>query len=77
MFGFTGRTLDWTDSSTVLCWIQNQRPWKQYVMRRVEEIRNLTQALNWNHCPGEWNPADLATRGIPAIKLKAGFHSGK
>ncbi len=60
----------WTDSSTVLCWIQNQRPWKQYVMRRVEEIRNLTQALNWNHCPGEWNPADLATRGIPAIKLK-------
>ena len=22
----------WTDSITVVCWIRNQRPWKQYVM---------------------------------------------
>ena len=32
-----------TDSITVVCWIRNQRPWKQYVMRRVEEIRKLSQ----------------------------------
>ena len=26
-----------SDSVSVVCWIRNQRPWKQYVMRRVEE----------------------------------------
>ena len=31
----------WTDSISAVCWIRNQRPWKQYVMRRVEEIRKL------------------------------------
>ena len=60
----------WTDSITVLCWIQNRKPWKQYVMHRVEEIRKLTQANNWRHCPGEWNPADLGSRGITASQLK-------
>ena len=60
----------WTESITVLCWIQNRKPWKQYVMHRVEEIRKLTQANNWRHCPGEWNPADLGSHGITASQLK-------
>ena len=33
-------------------------------------IRSLTQKLNWRHCPGELNPADLPTRGVPANQLK-------
>ena len=32
----------WTDSSAVLCWIRNEKSWKQYVNQRVKEIRNLT-----------------------------------
>ena len=52
----------WTDAVTVLCWIQNHKLWKEYVKRRVQEIRQLTQAVNWRHCPGEWNPAGLGTR---------------
>ena len=34
----------WTDSYTVLCWIHNQKPWKQYVLRRIQEIHKLTCA---------------------------------
>ena len=31
------------DSYTTLCWIKNQRQWKQYVQSRVREIRMLTE----------------------------------
>ena len=60
----------WTYSVTVLCWIENHKPWKEYLKRRVQEIRQLTQAVNWRHCPGEWNPADLGTRGVTTHQLK-------
>lgn len=36
------RTINWSDSMTALCWIKNERIWKQYVQHRVEEIRSLT-----------------------------------
>ena len=42
---------------------------RQYVMRRVEEIRKLSQACKWYHCPGVCNPADLPTRGVQADQL--------
>ena len=32
----------WTDSYTALCWIKNQKPWKQYILQRVTEIRHLS-----------------------------------
>lgn len=32
----------WTDSYTTLCWIKNNKPWKQYVQHRVSEIRKST-----------------------------------
>ena len=32
------RMFYWTDSYTTLCWIRNQKPWKQYIMQRVTEI---------------------------------------
>ena len=38
-------------------------------MRRVEEIRRLSKAIKWYHCPGVYNPADLATRGVQADQL--------
>ena len=59
----------WTDSYTVLCWIQNQKPWKQYVLRRVNEIRKLTCADHWNFCPGSCNPADIPSRGCSGNEL--------
>ena len=65
------KTIYWTDSMTTLCWIKNQRVWKQYVEHRVEEIRSLTSKDSWRHCPGHLNPADLPSRGLTAKALVA------
>ena len=54
---------------TTLCWIKNERIWKQYVQHRVEEIRSLTSKDSWRHCPGELNPADIPSRGLNAKDL--------
>ena len=42
-------TVLWTDSMTTLCWIQNERVWKQCVGQRVDEIRPLTHRDSWRH----------------------------
>lgn len=60
----------WTDSFTTLCWIKNNKAWKQYVQHRVNEIRELTSKHQWRHCPGEVNPADLPSRGCSVQELK-------
>jgi hypothetical protein len=59
----------WVDSMTTLHWIRNDRPWKQYVQHRVNEIRNLSSVNVWRFCPGSLNPADLPSRGISAQEL--------
>lgn len=62
----------WTDSFTTLCWIKNNKAWKQYVQHRVNEIRELTSKHQWRYCPGEVNPADLPSRGCSIQELKPG-----
>ena len=59
----------WTDSMTVLHWISNRKAWKQYVQHRVSEIRELTDVMAWNFCPGVLNPADYPSRGLGAKDL--------
>ena len=59
----------WTDSMTTLCWIKNERAWKQYVGLQVDEIRRLTLKESWRHCPGEVNPASIPSRGLTAKEL--------
>jgi hypothetical protein len=60
---------NWTDSMTVLCWITNDKLWKQYVLHRVKEIHQLTAKESWGFCPGKENPADLPSRGMKASDL--------
>ena len=60
----------WVDSMSVLCWIRNTRPWKQYVQTRVQEILSVSERSQWNFCPGNINPADLPSRGMKAEDLK-------
>ena len=60
------KTINWTDLMTTLCWIKNERVWKQYVRHHVDEICNLSSKDDWRHCPGKQNPADLPTSGLSA-----------
>ena len=62
-------TVLWTDSMTTLCWVKNERVWKQYVGQQVDEIRRFTPKDAWRHCPGEVNPANLPSRGLSAKEL--------
>ena len=53
----------------VLHWIRTIKPWKQYVSHRVNEICHLTKREQWQHCPGDVNPADIPSRGMSGDKL--------
>ena len=64
-------TVFWVDSMTVLCWIRNVKPWRQYVMSRVQAIREHTNLKSWNFCPGSQNPADIPSWGMTANELVA------
>ena len=60
----------YTDSKVSLYWILGvDRVWKQFVQRRVTEIRTLLPSSGWQHCPGVENPADLPSRGLSPIEL--------
>ena len=60
----------YTDSKVALFWISGvSRVWKQFVQRRVIEIRKLLPCSCWHHCPGVDNPADLPSRGLIPIEL--------
>ncbi|XP_064619558.1 uncharacterized protein LOC135482999 [Lineus longissimus] len=59
------RVTFWTDSMTVLQYIQNEtKRFHVYVANRVAEIRDVTTPGQWRHCPGSLNPADDASRGV-------------
>ncbi|UYV68155.1 hypothetical protein LAZ67_5003214 [Cordylochernes scorpioides] len=59
----------WTDSSTALRWIQNEKPWATFVRNRVNEICSISKKENWHHVSGANNPADLPSRGSSVKKL--------
>ena len=59
------RVTFWTDSMITLNYIHNEdRRLQTYVANRVTEIRDLTTAECWRHCPGKENPADNVSRGL-------------
>ena len=54
----------WVDSVATLCWIKNNKPLKQFVRHRVQDILKVSNREEWHFCPGSLNPADLPSRGI-------------
>ncbi|UYV60483.1 hypothetical protein LAZ67_1001280 [Cordylochernes scorpioides] len=52
----------WTDSSTAISWIRQNRNWNIFVKNRVDEIQRTTKLSNRRFVPGLENPADLPSR---------------
>ena len=64
------KRLCWSDSTTMLQWIKNEeREWKSFVQKRVDEIRKLAEPQTWSYVRSEDNPADIPTRGYKASEL--------
>ncbi|CAD7001397.1 unnamed protein product, partial [Ceratitis capitata] len=60
----------WTDSTIVLAWIRKPPcSWSTFVAHRVTKIVEKVGNKNWRHVDSESNPADLASRGLPAGEL--------
>ncbi|GFU29127.1 integrase catalytic domain-containing protein [Trichonephila clavipes] len=60
----------WTDSLISYYWIRDDSSaFKPYIKNRVQEIQLLSDPMQWGHCPGKDNPADLLSRGTSAVKL--------
>eukprot|EP00079_Xenopus_tropicalis_P026785 XP_012820751.2 PREDICTED: uncharacterized protein LOC101731053 [Xenopus tropicalis] len=61
----------YTDSKVVLGYICNEtRRFYVYVSNRILRIRRSTHLKQWHYVPSEKNPADHATRAVPAACLK-------
>ncbi|XP_011883589.1 PREDICTED: uncharacterized protein LOC105570760 [Vollenhovia emeryi] len=61
----------WSDSSTVVFWVQHNCPWAPFVANRVREIRGLSSHGEWRHIPGDLNPADLPSCGCTLGMLRS------
>ena len=62
--GPVSRTLFWTDSTTVLCYLNNEtRRFKPFVSNQISEILDSSTPDQWHHVSSEDNPADHCTRG--------------
>ena len=63
-------TVFWTDSLTVLRYISNRsKRFKVFVANRVSEILENSSVDQWRYVPSHQNPADKATRKLPAAQL--------
>ncbi len=69
----------WTDSTTVLYWINNdKRRLQLFVYNKVRNIQRNTDPREWRWISTEQNPADIPTRGLTACQLRqaAAWQSG-
>ena len=61
----------WTDSMTVFLWIRSYAQQHQvFVANRIAEIMDSSTVNQWNHVPGDRNPAGIGTRGVTITQLQ-------
>ncbi len=65
------QTFMWTDSTTVLQWLNSTEKQPIFVANRVTEILESTSVDQWHHVASSDNPADAGTRGMSALSLKS------
>lgn len=64
------RIMFWTDSTTVLQWLQaTPARWKTFVANRTSQILEASDVSQWHHVPGTDNPADDISRGMDPSEL--------
>jgi hypothetical protein len=60
----------WSDSAVTLTWITNRKHTGiEFIDSRLRFIWKHTNVSQWRHCPTQDNPADIASRGMPASEL--------
>ena len=59
----------WSDSTTVLYWLKDDRSYKQFVLNRTRAISKLIHPDAWGYCPTEEMLADIGSRGMSATEL--------
>jgi len=61
----------WTDSAIVLHWLSKQASQltDRFVANRIQSIHDHLPLTVWRHVPTSDNPADMASRGVPAAEL--------
>lgn len=61
------KSVFWSDSNLVLQYISNtEARFRTFVAKRIALIREISSAQQWRHVGTALNPADNASRGIPA-----------
>ena len=61
----------WVDSTAVLYCIRNiTKRFPVFVANRLATIESFSNINQWNYVPSKLNPADIASRGLKAQKLK-------
>lgn len=64
------RCIFWCDSTIVLGWIRAPKnTLKTFVLKRINEITDLTEPQSWRYIPTNLNPADIGSRGCNANQL--------
>ena len=61
----------WTDSTTVLQWLQSTQRQPAFIAHHVGEILDNTTSDQWNYVPMSNNPADSGTRGLSTHDLNS------
>lgn len=73
------RFIFWTDSKTVLSWIQSDhRKYKPFVAHRVSEVLDHSEMSDWRWVPSSMNVADDATRDVhpPRFEINSRWING-
>ena len=61
----------WTDSTTVLQWLNSESKQRTFVANRIIKFWKKTTVYQWFQVLSRDNPADTGTRGISAESLKS------